>query len=150
MELAVAIFALVVSILTFLDTRKSNRASLRLTEQEIELLRHQLSRIRSETLEERKANITAQMFRDGKNWRVRVVNLGPAEARNVRLVLDDSNQMVVENALSGKFPMERMDRDQSVDFWARVHIGSPLKETLVIRWDDQSGIEQEKKVELTV
>lgn len=149
MELVVSIFAVLISLFAVWETRKANRNSLRLTEQEIELIRHQLAKARNKTVEEKKANVTAQMYRDGKGWRVRVLNLGPAEARHVRLILDDQNMMVIADATSGKFPMDRMTPGQYVDFWARVHLATPPKETLVIHWDDPYGVDRENKVELT-
>ncbi len=149
MEWVASIIAVVISIFAYLETRKANRSSMRLTEQEIEVVRHQLAKARNETVEERKANVTAQMYRDGKGWRVRVQNLGPAEAKNVRLVLDDQNMMVIASATVGKFPMNRMASGQYVDFWARVHMDTPPKERLVIHWDDPHSVDRENTVELT-
>lgn len=149
MELVVSISAVLISIFALWETRRANRSSMRLTEQEIELVRHQLAKARNETVEERKANVSAQMYRDGKSWRVRVQNIGPADARNVRLILDHQNAMVSASATAGKFPMERMTSGQYVDFWALVHMGTPPKEMLVIHWDDLHGVDRENRVELT-
>lgn len=100
--------------------------------------------------EERQANVFARAFREGKDWKVKVSNAGPSEAKNVRLVLDDQNHLVSENAVKGKFPMDRMEKGQSVDFWVFVHISSPRKETLMIQWDDSSGANREKRIEITL
>ncbi|GLS86482.1 hypothetical protein GCM10010873_14560 [Cypionkella aquatica] len=141
--------ALFVSILAIWQTHRQASNSERLTEQEIELVRQQLASNRRSAIEERQAGVSARMFKDGKGWKVRVFNAGLSEAKNVRLVLDDQNQLVTENAVRGKFPMARMERGQSVDFLSFVHMASPDKETLTIQWDDASGKDRENQVEIT-
>lgn len=146
----ISLLALFLAALAFWDTRRSNRSGMRLTEQEVELVRHQLMSIRTSAEQERQANVSARMFKEGKNWRVRVYNVGPSDAKNVRLLLDDHNRLVSANAIDGKFPMGRMEKGQSVDFWAGVTMSSPKKETLVIQWDDPSGVNRENRVEITL
>jgi hypothetical protein len=140
----IAVFALVISAWALWDSRRSNRSSLRLSEQEIELVRHQLTSMRQSVEQEKRANVSARMYKDGKNWRVRVYNSGPADARN------DNNKLVTENAINGKLPMERMEKGQSVDFWALVHLSSPKKEAVLIKWDDATGLDRENRVEITI
>ena len=146
----IPIAALVVSLLALWQTHRVSADSKRLTEQEIELIRQQLAANRLAAVQEKQASISARMYKDGKSWRVSVYNSGPAEAKNVRLLHDDTNQLVSKDAIDGKFPLVKMEKGQSVDFWANVHMTSPLKETLVIQWDDLSGPNRENRVEITV
>lgn len=146
----IAAIALFLSAWALWDSRRLNRNSLRLSEQEIELVRYQLASVRQNVEQEKRANVSARMYKDGKNYRVRVYNSGPSDARNVRIILNESNQLVTEGAINGKLPMERMEKGQSVDFWARVHLSSPTKETVLIKWDDAAGIDRENHVEITI
>jgi hypothetical protein len=146
----ISFLALIMSGVAIWDTRRSNRAAQHLIDNELELARHQLSILRHSTASEQKANVSARMYKQGKNWKIRVFNTGPSDAKNVRLVLNEKNQFVTENTLRNKFPMTRMERGQSVDIGASVPLSYPPKENLTIRWDDSSGIDQENTVELTI
>ena len=146
----IAVVALFISAWALWDSRRLNRSSLRLSEQEIELVRHQLTSMRLSVEQDKRANVSARMYKEGKNWRVRVFNSGPSDARNVRLILDENNYLVTESAINGKLPLERMEKGQSVDFWARVHMSSPTKEAVLIKWDDAAGIDRETRVEITI
>lgn len=147
----IALIAVLVSIISMILTLKSTRASERLSEREIELVRFQLQKAQRDFENEKKADVSARLYKvDRTTWRLRVYNNGPAEANNVRLILDEQNEIVTVGACSGKFPMARMERHQSVDIFTAVHMGSPRKEWLCITWDDSSGIDRVNKVEITL
>ena len=135
---------------TWLDARRSQKLSEDLVRHELELAKIQLTRVRDESQAEKKAVVSARLYKGEKGHRVRVFNAGPSEARNVRLLLDENNQLVSQEAIGDKLPLDKMERGQSVDFWAFVHLQSPTKEYLTISWDDASGDGQTNKVELTV
>lgn len=150
-ETVIALVALLISGLAYRQSIRQSSLTDRLTEREIELVRQQLATNFQAALQEKKALVSARMFKIGRNeWKVRVYNSGPAEAKNVRLILTDDNHLVEDNLIDGKFPMGRMESGQSVDFWANVHMSSNSKEILTIRWDDLSGIDRENKVEITI
>lgn len=146
----ISFLALCVSAFAIWQTHKLAFKAERLSEQEVELVRQQLAANRRSANEEKQASVSARAFREGKGWKVRVYNAGPSEAKNVRLALDDQNQLIGDNSVKGKFPMARMEKGQSVDFWIIVHMSSQSKETLLIQWDDLSGANREKRVEITL
>ncbi|MDO6456517.1 hypothetical protein Q4560_06850 [Celeribacter halophilus] len=147
----IALGALTVSGLTFWQTRTALQKQNNLSDREIELIRIQLSKSYDEHAKSKKANVSARMFKiDKTTWRVRIFNSGQAEATNVRLLLDDQNQMVSTGMISGKFPMTKLESGQSVDINAIVHMQTPPKETLRIRWDDESGLNRENTTEITI
>ena len=148
---AIAAISILVSIIALFVTLKSTRASERLSEREIELVRFQLGKAQKEVENERKAEVSARLYKVERNtWRLKVFNTGPAEAKNVRLILDDQNEIVSAGAVSDKFPMARMERHQTVEIRTAVHMGSPPKEWLHLMWDDSSGIDRENRVEITL
>lgn len=145
----IAVVALLISAWALWDNRRLNRSSLRLSEQEIELVRHQLTSMRQSVEQEKRANVSARMYKDGKTWRVRVYNAGPSDARNVRIILEEGNCFVVQSEIDRRFPMQRMERGQSVDIVAMVDSVSPSKEYLLIKWNDAAATDRENRVELT-
>lgn len=151
MELTVSIIALIISVLAFIDTRRANRSGARLSEQEIELVRHQLAEVRLGKAAEKRAFVSATLYKvNTKTWRLRVYNKGPAEAQNVRLILDDQNKIVEQNFSDDKFPMTKLEKGQSVEVIAAITQRTPPKEWLTIRWHDLSGVDHENRVEITI
>ncbi|NOC47526.1 hypothetical protein [Ruegeria sp. HKCCD7559] len=153
MELSdvIAGFALLVSASALIVTLRSFKSQSRLTDREIELVRIQIQQAQGEAKREKTASVSARLNRiDRTNWRLRVFNTGPATARNVRLLLDDQNQIVAENFANDKFPMSKLEKGQSVDLAAMVHMQTPPKEWLRITWEDPSGEVKENRVEITI
>ena len=147
----IAAAALLVSIAVYFQTRMSLREISDKTARENELLRHQIDEARNQKIAEKRASVSARIYKiSSSNWRVKVFNRGPAPAHNVRLILDDQNEIIQVGLISEKFPMGQMEAGQSVEFPARVYIGTPSKEKLTINWVDQDGGEQSHCVELTI
>lgn len=145
----IASVAALISIVSLFVTLRSTRASERLSEREIELVRFQLGKAQREVEDEKRANVSARLYKVRQSdWRLKVYNSGPAEAKNVRIILDDQNQIVSSGAVAEKFPMERLERGQNVDIFTAVHMGSPSKEWLRLTWDDPSGIDRENRIEI--
>ena len=122
----IAGLALLVSASALLVTLRSFKSESRLTDREIELVRIQIQQARGEAKREKTASVSARLNRiDKANWRLRVFNTGPAIARNVRLLLDDQNHVVEECFANDKFPMSKLEKGQSVDLAAVVHMQTP-------------------------
>ena len=146
----IALLALLFAVVSFFDGKRSSRSATELIHREIDLVKLQFSKASIEVESEKKAEVSAKIFKEGNNWMVRIFNKGPAEARNVRLVLNEHNSIVSEGAFDGKFPMERMERGSSVNGYAYIHLSSPRKEKLTIQWNDESASNRCTTVELTI
>ncbi|MEM9394878.1 MAG: hypothetical protein AAGA38_13540 [Pseudomonadota bacterium] len=147
----ISLFALLIAALAFWETRKTNQNQNQLTSREIELVRIQISKAQQDAKHDQTAQVSARLVKKSKNsWCLRVFNLGPAEARNVRLVLSDDNKIIQDETGSGKFPMARMEKGQSVDVLARVFIGVPPKEEIELHWEDASANNRRNKIEITI
>jgi hypothetical protein len=131
---------------------KSQKSQQRLTDREVELVRQQLDNSQRAQRESKQANVSARLYNIGNNsWKLRVFNKGPAVATNV----DVEPQLAVGSMFSvdwlkKKLPMAQMDKGDSVEILAHVHLGTPAKETIILRWDDPSGLGQRKEVEVTL
>jgi hypothetical protein len=145
----ISFLALAVSIYAIWQTKQQADKSDRLTEQEIELVRQQLATNRQTAAQQRQANISARMFNEGKNWKVKIYNSGPSEARNVKVLINDSNELVSSSSIREKFPMSRMEKGQAVEIHVPVRMQSPRKEVLVLQWDDDNAANRQNRVEIT-
>ena len=147
----ISAIALVLALLAIYQTYQATRSQNRLTEREIELVRIQIQQARESAKRESTASVSARSHKlDKTTWRLRVFNSGPADAQNVRLVFDDQNSLIDSSAANRKFPMAKMEKGQSVDVNMYVHMQSNSKEWLTIRWDDQSQVDNENRIEITI
>ncbi|UWQ32214.1 hypothetical protein K3555_16880 [Leisingera sp. M527] len=147
----VAGLAFFISLLAYIETKRANRSQSRLTDREVELVRIQIQTAQNEAKREKTAAVSARLNKvDKSSWKLRVFNTGPAPALNIRLVLDEQNSIIQENSASRKFPMSKLEKGQSVELAAFVHMQSNPKEWLRIRWDDPSGKDRENRIEITI
>lgn len=132
-------------------TLKNNRSQSRLTDREVELVRIQIDQAKQLNNKEKTASVSARLYKTDKtNWKLRVYNQGPSTAKNVRIILDEQNQIVEESTVRSKFPMSKMENSQSVDLVAFVHMQTNPKEWLRIQWDDAAQMDNENCVEITL
>ena len=132
-------------------TVKSNQSQSRLTDREVELVRIQIDQAKQINNKEKTASVSARLYKiDKTSWRLRVFNQGPSTAQNVRIILDEQNQIVEESIVRSKFPMSKMENGQSVDLAAIVHMQTNPKEWLRIKWDDVNQTDNENRVEITL
>jgi hypothetical protein len=97
------------------------------------------------------AILGANFFKvSANNYRLRVFNQGPSVARNVSVSFPQGNEVVDEREVGTKFPMEILDRHQSVDLTASVHLNTVPKMLVRLSWSDGDGVEQTKDVHLTL
>ena len=143
--------AVVVSALALWAARKANKDNSHLTMREAELVRLLLIKEQREQSDKEQTEMSARLYSSGKhNWKLRVFNRGPAEARNVRLEVTCDNSYISKKWINEKFPMDRMEAGQSVDLLASVHLGSHLKEDIRLIWDDSSAPDRSNVVTVTI
>lgn len=144
-------FSIIVAIAALYLTLKNNQSQSRLTDREVELVRIQIDQAKQSSNREKTASVSARLYKvDKSNWKLRVFNQGPSTAKNVRLILDDQNQIIKENIANSKFPMSKMENGQSVDLLAFIHMQSNPKEWIRIQWDDATQVNNENRVEITM
>lgn len=128
-----AIFALLLSGYSLWRQRKFDAETSRLNA----LL---IDREHNEAIAAGKADISANFVTVSKNsHQLRIFNRGKGEARNVRMVVLDGNDLFQENDISSKFPYPSLDSHQPLNVPIRVHMQSPRRATVTLSWEDAFG-----------
>ncbi|UAA40757.1 hypothetical protein KIH87_08335 [Paraneptunicella aestuarii] len=102
-------------------------------------------------VKEKSADLGASFIKLGSSkCRLKIWNKGSATARNVRIEFPEGNNVVIDSEVSDKFPMESLERHQSVELIAAVH--RQTKQKLIVRliWEDDAQTHNEKLSYLTI
>lgn len=138
----VALIALIVSLISMHRTNKFGETTDRLN-------RLLIDRETADTLAEKKAEISANLYQRGKNdYRLKIFNKGKGRANNVRLIDLDAkdDSLLMSNEIREKFPLPILEQHQSVDLIACVTLGSHLRTHIKLQWDDETGRNHEKEL----
>jgi hypothetical protein len=147
-----AVLAFVFSIYTFRKTHKLSEKQVELVEDQKRLNRMLVEKEEVEARNTKKANVSARLVKVmNNNWRVKIFNMGKAEARHVRIEFDtdSDNGILAKSDVESKFPMDRLEPQQGVDLIASLHLNSPSKIPINLIWDDDTGNDHSKTVDLT-
>jgi hypothetical protein len=139
---AVALVALIVSLVSMHKTNKFGETTDRLN-------RILIERETAESVAEKKADMSANLYQRGKNdYRLKVFNKGKGRARNVRLIDLDAkdDSLLMSDEIREKFPLPILEQHQSVDLIACVTLGSHLRTHIKLLWDDETGADHEKEL----
>lgn len=96
-------------------------------------------------VKEKSADLGASFIKLGSGkYRLKIWNKGSATARNVRIEFPEGNDVVSDSEVSDKFPMESLERHQSVELIAGVHIQTKRKHVIRLIWEDDAETHNEK------
>jgi hypothetical protein len=129
--------AIVISILSYLKSRKSDGIRDRLLVVEEELKQYALEEKKKEIEDSRKACIEARIVSIGNhNYKLKVWNSGKAKACNV--------DYKVPEKLKGMFfrektPFEYLEAGKNFEEHVIVSMGSPSKVRITTLWEDEYG-----------
>ncbi|MEQ6334719.1 hypothetical protein V2I08_14940 [Sphingobium sp. MK2] len=105
----------------------------------------------SDSQSQRKADVSATFIKIGKNnYRLKVFNKGMVPARNVRLEMLSGESLVGQHELQQKFPLQVLERHQSVELITSVHHQSPRRAHVRLHWDDDAGEAHNKELWIDV
>ena len=141
----VALAALIVAVVSLRKTNKFGETTDRLNRLLIE-------RETTEGAASRKADLSANMIKVGKNdHRLKVFNRGKGVARNVRLTdLDANDSVLMAGEISRKFPVPILEQHQWVEVIAANHMGAGPRVHIKLQWDDDTGAGHEKELTPTL
>lgn len=96
-------------------------------------------------VKEKSADLGASFIKLGSSkYRLKIWNKGSATARNVRIEFPEGNDVVIDSEVSDKFPMESLERHQSVELIAAVHMQTKRKHVVRFIWEDDAQTHNEK------
>lgn len=141
----VASIALLLSGYATWKTFKFNERQKSLIESQEKLNNLLLEKEEQETESTKKADLGTTFLKIGSSkYKLKVWNKGKSPAKNVRIEFPEGNDVLIDSDIERKFPLETLDRHQSVELIAAVHMGSKSKHVIKLVWDDESGNDNEK------
>ncbi|WP_417560805.1 hypothetical protein [Marinomonas sp.] len=98
-----------------------------------------------DALKGKSADLGASFIKLGSSkYRLKIWNKGSATAKNVRIEFPEGNDVVIDSEVTDKFPMETLERHQSVELIAAVHGGTKRKHVIRLIWEDDAQLHNEK------
>jgi hypothetical protein len=146
-----AMLALALSCYSTWKTLQFNTKQEQLIESQRQLNALLADKEASEQAEGKRAKLSAAFMKLGSSkYRLKVFNQGQATARDVRISFPAGNEVVLQSEVDAKFPLETLDRFQSVELIAVVGMRSPSKLTVQLDWLDEDGSDRSKIVHPTL
>lgn len=120
-----------------LDFRKKQNEFIETNDKLNKLL---ISKEEEDLLTKKSAEVSANFIRLGRSeYRLKVFNKGESLARNVRIEIIEGNDFFFKDDINSKFPLEILERHQSIELITPVNKESPDKARIKFIWDDETG-----------
>lgn len=127
------------------QTVSFNKKQKSLVESQEKLNNLLLEKENEDALKEKSADLGASFIKLGSSkYRLKIWNKGSATAKNVRIEFPEGNDVVIESEVVDKFPMESLERHQSVELVAVVHMQTKRKHVVRLIWEDDAQSHNEK------
>jgi hypothetical protein len=140
--------AILLSILSFRDSRKANKVRDRLNELEEKLKRYTLEEKEKEREQASKECVDARIVNIAKNkYKLKVWNSGKATAYNVDYEIPPEYNGIIWR---DKVPYEFLEPGKNFEELVLVHNGTPRKFTITTTWEDEQGTKYSREQILTV
>jgi hypothetical protein len=140
--------AILLSILSFIDSRKANKVRDRLNELEEKLKRYALEDKEKERVEASKACVDARIVNIARHkYKMKVWNSGKAIAYKVDFEIPPEYNGIIWRE---KVPYEFLEPGKNFEEHVLVYMGTPNKFTITTTWADEKGTKYSKEQILTV
>ncbi|CAG9001118.1 MAG: hypothetical protein CENE_03135 [Candidatus Celerinatantimonas neptuna] len=127
------------------QTVSFNKKQKSLVESQEKLNNLLLEKENDDSLKEKRADLGASFIKLGSSkYRLKIWNKGASTARNVKIEFPEGNDVVIDSEVTDKFPMESLERHQSVELIAAVHMQTKRKHVVRLIWEDDSQSHNEK------
>jgi hypothetical protein len=127
------------------QTANFNKKQKSLVESQEKLNNLLLEKENEDALKEKRADLGASFIKLGSSkYRLKIWNKGSATAKNVRIEFPEGNDVVIDYEVTEKFPMESLERHQSVELIAAVHTQTKRKHVVRLIWEDDAQSHNEK------
>ena len=142
LAIAIACLAALASLVAWRGQRKLQREANDLQRATAKLAEKQLELLLREERGKSVARLSLDLFRDGKNYRFRLTNVGEAEARDAEIELQlqrPEDNPIVASEYAAKFPVKRLMPGSSVTLIAAIYLSSPTAYNAVLSWTNPDG-----------
>jgi hypothetical protein len=127
------------------QTVSFNKKQKSLVESQEKLNNLLLEKENEDSLREKRADLGASFIKLGSSkYRLKIWNKGASTARNVKIEFPEGNDVVIDSEVTDKFPMESLERHQSVELIAAVHMQTKRKHVVRLIWEDDAQSHNEK------
>ncbi|HTO17999.1 MAG TPA: hypothetical protein VL129_02460 [Pseudomonas sp.] len=127
------------------QTVSFNKKQKSLVESQEKLNNLLLEKENEDSLKEKRADLGASFIKLGSSkYRLKIWNKGSSTARNVKIEFPEGNDVVIDSEVADKFPMESLERHQSVELIAAVHMQTKRKHVVRLIWEDDAQSHNEK------
>ena len=127
------------------QTVSFNKKQKSLVESQEKLNNLLLAKESEDALKEKRADLGASFIKLGNSkCRLKIWNKGAATAKNVRIEFPEGNDIVIESEVLDKFPMESLEKHQSVELVAAMTLQTKRKHVVKLIWEDDAQHHNEK------
>lgn len=127
------------------QTVSFNKKQKSLVESQEKLNNLLLEKENEDSLKEKRADLGASFIKLGSSkYRLKIWNKGSSTARNVKIEFPEGIDVVIDSEVADKFPMESLERHQSVELIAAVHMQTKRKHVVRLIWEDDAQSHNEK------
>jgi len=110
-----------------------------------------LDKEKREAAHEKEADLSANFVTIGsEKHRLRISNKGRAAAYHVTIDFPEGNDIILEDDIQEKFPLELLEHGQSVELVAMIAMDTKRKLAIRLSWENIDGERCEKTVYATV
>jgi hypothetical protein len=118
LSLLASVLALVIAALSLHRTSALSKKQLALEEISARLSARQLEQMEQEDNARGKARIDVAFIKDASTYRLRISNVGAAEARNVSLAYHGPGSLLIASECAEKFPIKSLRPGKHVELFA--------------------------------
>lgn len=141
----IAGLALLLSTYATWQTVSFNKKQKSLVESQEKLNKLLLEKEHEGVIRDKSADLGASFIKLGSSkYRLKIWNKGSSTARNVRIEFPEGNDIINNAEVIEKFPMESLEKHQSVELIASVHIQTKRKHVIRLIWEDDAEQHNEK------
>lgn len=127
------------------QTVSFNKKQKSLIESQEKLNNLLLNKENQDALNDKSANLGASFIKLGSSkYILKIWNKGSSTARNVRIEFLEGNDVIINSEVIEKFPMESLEKHQSVELIASVHMKTKRKHVIRLIWEDDAQYHNEK------
>ena len=125
--------SLLISIISFVFSAKSQQLQNRVNEVEIKLKQYELE----EKERQKSSCVQARIIHVSKNsYKMKIWNSGNSKAKNVTASWNDESVIVLNR---NKMPFEVLEPQKNFDLSIAVYDGMPEKVRVITEWEDEDG-----------